>query len=158
MTKSEGAKAPKREWQPLAARLVGRWTLVSFEAVSGGQTEYPFGPDAVGELLYDGAGHMAVQVMKRGRPLFASDDQGGGTVEEVSAAFAGYAAYYGTFSVDEQAAVVTHHLAASTFPNWVGTDQQRAALLEGDYLTLSTRPAMFEGRERIYRLVWRRLV
>ncbi len=142
--------------QPLAARLVGHWTLVSFEVVTGGQTEYPFGPDAVGELMYDGAGHMAVQVMKKGRPLFASGEQGGGSVEEVAAAFAGYAAYYGTFSVDERAAVVAHHVAACMFPNWVGTDQQRNALLEGDRLTLST-PMVVDGRERIYRAVWRRL-
>jgi hypothetical protein len=145
------------ESQLPAAALIGRWSLVSFEAVSGGHTGYPFGPNAVGRLTYDGAGQMAVQIMKTGRPLFASDDQGDGTVEEVSAAFAGYAAYYGTYSVDEREAVVVHHVVASLFPNWVGSDQRRKALLEGSRLTLSTPPMRDRGREWIFRLVWRRM-
>ena len=59
------------ESQSLATLLVGSWSLVSFEAVSGGHTEYPFGPDAVGLLTYDGASHVTVQVIKTGRPFFA---------------------------------------------------------------------------------------
>jgi hypothetical protein len=142
---------------PLAALLVGNWGLVSFEAVSGGHTEYPFGPDAIGLLTYDGASRMAVQIMKTGRPFFASDDQDDGTVEEFAAAFKGYAAYYGTYSVDEQEGVVTHHVAASMYPNWVGSDQRREVLLEGDRLTLSTRLPWRQGRDWMFRLVWRRL-
>ena len=146
-----------KESQPLAARLIGNWTLVTFEAVSGGQTEYPWGPDVVGLLMYDRAGHMAAQVMKTGRPLFASGAQGRGTIEEVSAAFTGYAAYYGTYSVDERAAVVTHHVAASMFPNWVRSDQRREVSFEEGRLTLSTPPTLYQGAERIFRLVWKRL-
>jgi Lipocalin-like domain len=145
------------ESQPLAALLLGTWSLVSFEALGGGHTEYPFGPDAVGLLTYDEAGHVTVQVMKIGRPFFGSDDQDDGTVEELSAAFKGYAAYYGTYSVDEQARVITHHVAASMFPNWVGTDHRREAVLEGGRLTLSTRLTWHEGKEWLFRLVWRRL-
>jgi Lipocalin-like domain len=111
------------ESQPLAALVVGNWSLVSFEVVSDDRTEFPFGPDAVGTLTYDRASHMAVQIMKRGRPIFASDELEGATLEELSAAFNGYVAYYGTYSVDERACVITHHVAASLFPNWVGTDQ-----------------------------------
>jgi Lipocalin-like domain len=72
MTRPEGTQESLRESPPLSARLVGYWSLVSFEAVSGGHTEYPFGPDAVGDLIDDGAGRMAAQVMKRDRRLFAS--------------------------------------------------------------------------------------
>ena len=143
------------ERPPLSARLVGHWSLVSFEAVGDGLTEYPFGPDPVGDLTYDRAGRMAVQVMKKGRRHFESGDQDVGTLEELSAAVTGYAAYFGTFSVDEKAAAITHHVTASLFPNWVGTDQQRSALLEGDRLTLSTTTTV-QGRERIYRVVWKR--
>jgi len=150
------APTPDPPSRPLAERLVGRWTLVSFEAVSDGATEHPFGPDAVGELRYDESRRMAVQVMKQGRPRFASNEQRDGTVAEVADAFTGYGAYYGTYSVDEQAAVVTHHVAASLFPNRVGTDQRRDVRIEGDRLTLSTLPEISEGRERFFRLVWKR--
>lgn len=154
---SEGSQAAAPVSQPLGARLVGHWSLVSFETVSGGRVEYPFGPGAVGEIRYDAAGHVAVQIMKTGRSLFASGDQAAGTVEEVSAAFTGYLAYYGTYSVDERASVVTHHLAASMFPNWVGSEQRREVSFEGDRLTLSTPPTLFQGKARVFRLVWRRL-
>ncbi len=43
----------------------------------------------------------------------------------------------GTYSVDERVGVVTHHLAASMFPNWVGSEQRREVLFEGDLLTAS---------------------
>ncbi len=154
---SEGTQAAAPESQPLGARLVGHWSLESFEALSDGSAEYPFGPGAVGQITYDRAGHMAVQIMKSGRRPFASGDQAAGSVEEVSAAFTGYVAYYGTYSVDERAGVVTHHIAASMFPNWVGSEQQREVLLEGDRLTLSTPPTLFQGRQRVFRLAWKRL-
>jgi hypothetical protein len=143
--------------QPLAAALVGSWSLVSFEAASGGHTEQPFGADPVGLLTYDRAGKMAVQIMQPGRPLFASGDQGDGTVEEVLGAFTGYVAYYGTYSVDEAEAVVTHRVSASLFPNWVGSEQRRKVLLEESLLTLSTPPMQDRGKEWVFRLVWRRL-
>lgn len=91
------------EGQPLGPRLVGHWSLASFEVASGNLTEYPFGRDAIGQIIYDSAGHMAVQIMKAARPPFASGDQAVGTAEEVSAALQGYVAYYGTYTVDERA-------------------------------------------------------
>ncbi len=154
---SERTQAAPPESQALAARLVGHWSLVSFEAVTGGHSEYPFGPDALGQITYDAAGHVAVQIMKSGRRPFVSGDQAAGTVEEVAAAFTGYVAYYGSYSVDERAGVVTHHLTASMFPNWVGSEQRREVLLKGDQMTLSTPPTLFQGRQRVLRLVWKRL-
>jgi len=141
----------------LASRLVGHWTLVSFEIVSGGQTEYPFGGDAIGEITYDAAGRMAVQIMKAGRPPFASGDSAAGSADEVSAAFHGYVAYYGTFTVDERARVVTHRLMGSLFPNWLGSEQRREIVLEGNRLTLSIPAIPFQGKDRVFRAIWKRL-
>jgi len=155
--RTEGRPDPRGEPQPLAPRLVGHWTLVSFEIVSGSQTEYPFGRDAIGQITYDTAGHMAVQVMKAGRPTFASVDQAAGTADEVSAAFHGYVAYYGTYRVDEGARVVTHRLTGSLFPNWLGSEQRREIVLEGNRLTLSTPPIPFQGKDRVFRAIWKRL-
>jgi hypothetical protein len=36
MTRSEGIQEPERESLPLSARLVGHWSLVSFEASATG--------------------------------------------------------------------------------------------------------------------------
>jgi hypothetical protein len=148
----------KLENQPLSVRLIGRWHLMSFEEGSGETTGYPLGRDATGQIVYDPAGNMAVQIMKAGRPKFASGDQGVGTIEEMAAALGGYVAYCGTYSVDETARVVTHSLTMSLFPNWVGTAQRRHVVFNGDQLTLSTPPMPFSGQTRVYRAVWRRVL
>src|ERR1051326_8143102 len=119
----------------LRAHLIGHWTLVSLTAVDGSQIEYPMGHDATGVISYDEAGHMAAQIMQAGRPRFASGDIDAGTFEELSAALTGYTAYFGTYSVDEGAGVVTHHVEGSLFPNWVGTDQRRGNGLDGGPLS-----------------------
>ncbi len=142
---------------PLTKLLIGHWKLVSFEATSDGATEHPFGPDATGEIRYDPAGHMSVQIMRSGRKPFAAGDQAGGTTDEVAEAFTGYVAYYGSYSVDEEAGTVIHHLSGSMFPNWVGSDQRRKVLMNGDRLILSTPPTLFQGKQRIFRLTWARV-
>jgi hypothetical protein len=147
----------KQDNQQLRVRLIGRWNLISFEEGSGESTGYPLGRDATGQIVYDAAGTMAVQIMKVRRPQFASGDQGVGTMEEMSAALAGYVAYCGTYSVDETARMVTHSLTMSLFPNWVGTEQRRHVVFDGDQLTLSTPPMPFSGQTRVYRAVWRRV-
>jgi len=142
--------------ETIASRLVGHWSLMSVEVVTGEETEYPLGRDISGVITYDAARHMAVQIMQANRPLFASADQATGTPAELSAAVKGYIAYFGTYSVDEDARVVTHQLTGSLFPNWVGTSQRRSVMLEGDKLTLSSQPIVFEGKQRVFRIVWKR--
>ena len=142
--------------QAVAKRLIGHWSLVSCESVGDGRVEYPYGQGAVGQLAYDAAGHMTVQIMRPDRSRFASEDVGAGTPAEVSAAFAGYVAYYGHYSVDESAGVVTHHLEGSWHPNLVGSDQRRYFVLDGDRLTLTTPPILSQGSKRVFKLVWKR--
>ena len=142
--------------RPLRAQLVGHWTLLSVEVVSGEAIQYPLGRDVSGLIVYDDAGYMAVQIMQGNRPRFASGDQANGTLAELTAAVSGYIAYFGTYSVDEGTQTVTHHLTGSLFPNWVGTEQRRAIVLQGDQLTLSSEPIAFQGQTRVFRILWTR--
>ena len=57
-----------------------------------------------------------------------------GRPDEVSAAFHGYVAYYGSYKVDEGARVVTHRLKGSRTP-----------------------PLPFQGMDRVFRAIWKRL-
>jgi hypothetical protein len=148
--------AAAEDVRPLRAQLVGHWTLLSLEVVSGEAIQYPLGRDVSGLIMYDEAGNMAVQIMQANRPHFSSGDQASGTPAELAAAVTGYIAYFGTYSVDEGARIVTHHLTGSLFPNWVGTEQRRQVALVGDELTLSSQPIVFQGKTRVFRLVWKR--
>src|SRR5262245_22803615 len=120
-----GQEATTENSGSLRTRLIGRWTLVSLEAVNGGEIEYPMGHDVTGVIIYDQAGHMAAQIMQGGRPRFGSGDMDNGTFAELSAALTGYVAYFGTYSVDDSVGVVTHHVMGRVFPNWVDTEQRR---------------------------------
>jgi len=147
--------APPRQ-DSLRERLLGHWALVSLAAVNGSEIEYPMGQDVEGVITYDDSGRMAVQMMRHDRPRFASGDVDRGAPSELSAALKGYTAYFGTYAVDDSAAVVTHYIKGSLFPNWVGTEQQREIILDGDRLTLTSQPILFDGKMRVFRVIWKR--
>jgi len=142
----------------IAQRLVGVWRLVSFEVHAPGQPiRYPFGPDAVGLLIYDANGVMAGQLMRPGRSTFASPTISRGSDTELVEAATGYVAYAGTYSVNEvndAEGVVTHHVTMSLFPNLVGTDQHRHMMIDGSRLELRTPPE----NGRVMMLRWERYV
>ena len=48
---------------------------------------------------------------------------------------------------------VIHHIEVCSYPNWIGNAQVRFADLDGDLLTLSTKPMTFQGVERSAHLV-----
>jgi hypothetical protein len=138
-------------------QLVGSWKLLSFHIQdSSGQTAYPFGQDAQGRLIYEPDGRMAVQLMNPNRPGFTSADPLVMSEAEVRAAFGGYTAYYGTYSVNPDEQTIVHHIEAALLPNWVGTDQRRHFEFNGKFLTLKG-PLLLGGVQGIVSLVWERL-
>jgi len=137
--------------------LAGSWKLISFHSKdSSGQTTYPFGKDAQGRLIYEPDGRLAVQLMNPNRPRFQSDDPMVTSETEVRAAFDGYTAYYGTYSVNPDEKTIVHHIEASLLPNWVGTDQLRHFEFDGKYLTLKG-DLLLGGVQGVVSLVWQRL-
>lgn len=137
--------------------LVGRWRLVSCESRDSARVIlYPFGEHPVGQILYDARGNMWTVLMKPERPRFASEDRRRGTDAEVRAAFEGFDAYFGTYSVDTAKGTVTHHVTGAAYPNWVGGDQLRYYKLERTQLVLSTPPFQLGGQLLTTVCVWQR--
>ncbi|MBN2336308.1 lipocalin-like domain-containing protein [Candidatus Bathyarchaeota archaeon] len=133
--------------------FVGAWRLVSVETRQEDGSLYRRG-ERVGYLVYSRGGFMSVAFMKGGRPVFASGDIRGGTVEEKVAAFDGYVSYSGRYKVKGDR--VIHRIEVSLFPNWVGEDQERIFEFEGDRLTLSTPLQLVGGRQLSTHLIWER--
>lgn len=136
----------------LRDQLQGTWRLVSYERKEKGATEWTrrFGDAPRGYIMYDRTGHMMVEFEKMPPPpKFVSDDDWTPTPEEARAVYLGYIAYFGTYTVDEAAHAVTHHVEGSLNPSYFGTDQLRPATLEGKRLTLS------DGET--FRVVWERV-
>jgi Lipocalin-like domain len=140
-------------------RLIGAWTLVSYvlDASDGSEPIHPMGADPRGFIMYTPDGYMSAQLMRTGRPAFASGNPAHGTPEEFTAAVRGYLAYSGSFRTDDVNETVTHAADVSLFPNWVDVDQVRRVAFDGDLLKLSTvRPTVAGGRQFAAHLTWRR--
>lgn len=138
--------------------LVGTWKLLSFESQSAaGDIAHPFGKHAHGRLMYDSHGHMSVVLARPDRPMFVSGDPARGTPEEIKAAFEGFNAYCGTYTIDDKRGTVTHHVETNSFPNWVGTDQQRFFTVSARRLTLRAPPLVDDGQTVTFTAIWERV-
>ena len=136
-------------------RFVGTWKLVDIEQRNAKGDLIP--PSAAagnvnrtGYLIYDPAGYMAVSIMPVGRRKYAGVQP---TADEAKAAIAGYAAYFGTFTVNQAEGHVTHHLQGSLNPG-MALDQKRWFEFSGTRLTL--RPPSAPNGDQA-RLTWERL-
>ncbi|HWP48864.1 MAG TPA: lipocalin-like domain-containing protein [Candidatus Limnocylindrales bacterium] len=134
--------------------IAGTWRLVSFEEQrADGTPVYPMGREVKGYISYDGRGHMSVQLMRTDLRKFTSNDPLAATSEEKIAAFEGYLAYWGTYTVNEEEGSVTHYLEGSLVPNWVNTVRKRFFQVSEDRLIL-TFP--MTGDTVSSRLIWER--
>ena len=92
------------------ARFVGTYELVTTEVKDPATGKWSATPNfnSNGYIIYADTGHMAVQIMPKVRPRFASNPPTG---EEAQAALRGYTAYFGSFAVSdkEQERFVVHH-------------------------------------------------
>ena len=132
--------------------LIGVWKLRScLRTFKDGRTEHPFGENPVGRLEYDRAGRMSALLMRPGRrsTLPAGTELDKASSEELRNAVTGFVAYFGTFEVEEGTQTVIHHVEASLFPSWVGTDLKRRFRFDSGRLIL-TSPAPDRSDEVIW--------
>jgi len=112
--------------------IVGRWRLASYEAAAQDDVIYPMGRNAIGVLDYSADGKVSVHIMGEG-----------------------YFAYYGDYTVDENASTITHHLEMASQPSFVGAANLRRAELQGSTLVLSGE-MIVEGEPRTIKVTWQR--
>jgi hypothetical protein len=120
------------------APLIGSWKLTSYtDKDADGISVFPFGKAPAGLLIYDGTGHMSVQIMKTPPPDVAIDDWDRFTVQEKVALFDGYSAYFGRYEIDDRRHVVTHLPVADLSRIYIGRREKRHYQITGDRLMLS---------------------
>jgi len=142
----------------LRDQLIGAWELVSFveKPLNAATQNYPMGERPMGIIMYTPDGYMSAQLMRSNPRHFVSADWFKATPEEQAWAASSYFAYAGPFHVDEEKGLVTHFVAVSLFPNWIGQKQQRIMRIEHNTLHLSTTsPMQSEGHSVNAYLEWR---
>jgi hypothetical protein len=113
----------------VAKKLIGAWRYMGTQ-VEG--RKWDRGPNPKGMIYYGPHGEMSVQVapdVKRERAGAVM------TPDEAKIALTDYIAYFGTYTIDEQAGTVTHHRQDSIQPGDTG-DLVRRYEFTGDRLVL----------------------
>ena len=142
----------------VAERFTGTWRLLACEGQwSDGRISRPYGDEPGGLLMYDGEGSFSGQIMARERPEFTTGNLLKGSDAEVRAAFEGYVAYYGSYTVNETEGLMIHEVEGSFFPNWIGERQVRKFEFSNDgRLQLSTLPIKGARADLTVVLLWER--
>ncbi|GCE25563.1 hypothetical protein KDA_10470 [Dictyobacter alpinus] len=136
--------------------LFGTWILVAVEIrYSNGDVSYPWGIEPDGHLVYAADGYMSAVISAHNREHFTTNDILTGSMEEQARAARSYISYGGPYEL--QGNEVTHHVAVSLFPNWIGQAQKRfIELVDSERLILRSAPLLASGREGIGYLIWQR--
>jgi Lipocalin-like domain len=137
--------------------IVGTWELQSWVSTDSetGAVSNVFGEHPTGYLIYTAGGHMAVMLTADARKNL-SGDRYNSPAEERAQAFSSQASYSGTYTLTSEG--IMHHVKASSFQNWVGTEQLRYVDIKGDTMTMKT-PALKgppDGKMKVMTLVFKR--
>ncbi len=133
IAKVRDASAQTRPQGADAERLVGLWRLVSI-TTKDGKIVAARGVNPKGLIYYGPSGHMIVQISPdRERKLAGPKPTG----EEALAALDGYTAYFGTYTIDEKAKVVTHNQWGTVQPGAAEGRDRAYQFAPGDRLILT---------------------
>lgn len=141
--------------------LLGRWDIVSWQQrYDDGRVTHPLGTELEGFIAYDDMGRMVCMMGRAERAPFTTGGQWNASEAERAAAYSGFMAYAGRYTVEGE--WVTHHVDLSLFPNWKGGDQKRRVQLTcdpaGDTLDIVARLEEGTPEARSAVLAWRRSV
>lgn len=133
-----------------AKNLVGAWTVVTNDNIDASGKRTPiFGPDLKGLLIFTADGRYSNMFSRTNLQKFSSENRLKGTAEENQAVVAGSLAHFGKYTANDSDKTFTFHVEASTYPNWVGTDQKRPYTISGDELKFGLAAATGGGRAEL---------
>jgi len=155
-----GNQVPSGAVIPPGELLIGSWVLVSREdrtADTGVVPEPNLGSDALGLLVYDRAGNVAAQLMRRSRPArSAAPTPSAPQNLDNSGSIDGYDAYFGTYTLEVGSHVVTHHLLGALLPGDIGKTLTRHFEVSEKDLRLWFETTGASGQRVVRTLVWKR--
>jgi predicted ester cyclase len=143
--------------------IVGTWRLVSFEDVEDGKVIRPFGEKPDGLFVYTADGHVIIQIAHPANPACYAPGKISGrgkmderassacTPEQMRELLDNSVTYWGTYTIDMAAGVVTHRVKSDLSNGYAGTDQPRPFRLNSDTLVIGDGKRWTRVLERVER-------
>ena len=137
--------------------VVGTWKVLSYirEDIPSGAKSDVMGAHPAGYINYGADGRMMVIIVgDRRKPLGPV-----ATADEAKALISSLISYAGTYTVNSEAKTVTHHIDVSWDESRTGESFERTYRLDGDRLTLTTRPSKdpVTGKESVRTLIFEKV-
>jgi hypothetical protein len=122
------------EAQAVPNSLVGTWRVVRFcDRDSAGVMGEPLGPKPIGYFIYTTTGQLSIHAMRTPPTGPVAGDSV--RLRNLAGLRPYYFSYFGTYTITSDTTVI-HHVQGGTFPDYIGTDQQRDYRIRGDTLSI----------------------
>jgi len=119
-------------------KLIGTWRLIEFSDLDSATSQwtYPYGKNPKGYFTYTKSGIVKLTISTQ-TPLKISEDSAKyykiNLLNWVNNFSIGY---FGTYTVDFNKSIVTHHVKGGSLPWYIDTDQPREFVIKGDTLII----------------------
>lgn len=118
-------------------KLAGTWKLIEysdFDSIAS-KWVHPYGDHPRGYFTYTNSGIVNLNVSAE-NPLRISEDSAYKQPLTLGKLLDNAAGYFGTYTIDYENSIVTHHPQGGSVLWYVGTDQHRQFILKGDTLLI----------------------
>jgi hypothetical protein len=119
-------------------KLVGTWRLIEFADLDLATSTwtYSYGKNPKGYFTYTKNNIVNLNISSETPSKISKDSAKNYNVNLLSWVDSNSVGYFGTYSVDLNKSIVTHHVKGGSLPWYIDTDQQRPFILKGDTLII----------------------
>ena len=120
------------------AKLIGTWRLIEFSNLASATSKwtYPYGINPKGYFTYTKSGIVNLNISTETPLKFSEDSAKNYNINLLNWADHFSLGYFGTYTVDFNQSIVTHHVKGGSLPWYIDTDQPRPFILKCDTLII----------------------
>jgi len=118
--------------------LVGTWRLIEFSDLDTvtGQWGYRYGKNPKGYFTYTKTNIVNLNISTETPLKFSMDSAKNFSINYYNMTEHNAVGYFGTYSIDWEKSIVTHHVIGGSLPWYIDTDQPRPFTLIGDTIII----------------------